>query len=58
MSTLEDHFPGICQDLDAQQHSQISGALGRMADQQQAHNDATKIAKEEKATMTVSGFIM
>ena len=33
MSALENHFAGLQQDAAAQQHSQISGALGRMADE-------------------------
>ena len=33
LSALENHFAGLQQDAAAQQHSQISGALGRMADE-------------------------
>ena len=32
MSALEDHFPGLQQGAAAQQHNQIAGALGQMAD--------------------------
>jgi hypothetical protein len=57
MKALEAHFPGLRQDAVAQQHSQIAGAIGRMVDQQQAHYDANKLAKEEKVTTTVAGWL-
>ena len=57
MSAIKEHFPGIWQYAAAQQHIQINGALGRMADQQQSQYDATKIAKEAKAIMTLAGWI-
>ena len=57
MKALEAHFPGLRQDAAAQQHSQIAGALGLMASQQQAQYDANRIAKEAKATTTVAGWL-
>ena len=57
MKALEAHFPGLRQDAAAQQQSQIAGALGLMASQQQAQYEANKIAKEAKATTTVAGWL-
>ena len=54
---IEVHLPGLPQDTAAQQHSQRVGALGRMENQQQSQYDVSKVAKEAKATMTVTAWI-
>ena len=55
MSALEGHFLGIWKYTTVQQHSQIAGASGQMADQQAKYN-ATKIAMEANTTATMEGW--
>ena len=57
MTALEVHFPELRQDAAAQQQSQIAGALGLMAVQQQGQYDKVTAAREAKATTTVESWL-